>query len=485
VAAVERQPTHPTVMPRNVQPPNFCGATQKLQSVASSAPIAYDPCMISPETRSVRELGSPRTGLFGTALVVALALAIPGCGKDNKPSTGGPPATRGAPPPPSAEAAPKPGACKDGGGEVKDPVSAPFLPRTVAGYCINPDGETNAFGDKAPKPMDGICALFDGGCEIYKTHQVKRTVSVDYIDGAGSAATVTTILSQFATSEQAYAMFTHRVTSDEDPARPDIAKKVDVGAPAALGTGTLFACKGTYLLELSYVNTAESGDANQLRQSANKVLPPIGKDILGRLPGSSAPPDAVAKLPTDEQLPLGVSLVLKDALGAPGTGVAAIGYYKTGEKRYRVLSLVKKDADQAKDVLKTFAKEKGATEEKNLAEGAVRLMVQESPTAPKAEWIVARQGNVLLGVGDEPFVLGPGSTLENVALSKDDKIKKLRAILPAKLSFSNAFARVPFGRPRGRGSPPRPLPGTHPWISSFPSTTTCCAPPSAISSRKK
>jgi hypothetical protein len=373
-------------------------------------------------------------------LAGALIVGVAGCGKGGKdnghgPGEGGPPQTRGAAPPPPAETTTKPGACKDGGGEVKDPVSAPFLPRVSGGYCVNPDGETRAFGEKAPKPIAGLYALYDGGGKIYETYGIKRMVTVDYVDGAGGPGTVSVVLSQFGSSDHAYALYTYRVTSDEDPVRPDIARKADVGAPAALGTGALFAAKGPYLLELSYVNTAESGDAKKLRESADKILPPIAKDILAKLPGNGAHPVAVGKLPTEQQLPLGVTLVLKDALGAAGTGVGAVGYYKDGDKRYRVLAIQKDDADQAKDVLKSFAKIKGATDEKNLAEGAVRLMAQDEKdgekVGPKAEWIVARQGSLLLGVGDEPFVLGPEGSVEKVALSKDDKIKKLRSILPA------------------------------------------------------
>lgn len=402
-----------------------CGATQKLQSVASVRGLLYAPLfMLRSEPRVSLQLA-----LLSGALFLGGA-GLAGCGKDK--TEGSRPGPRGAAPPPSAESGTKPGACKEGGGQVNDPVAAPFFPRMSGEYCINPDGETRAFGEKAPKPMDGICGLFDGGCEVYKEHAVKRLVSVDYVDGGGGAGTVSAILSQFGSSEQAYAMFTHRVTSGEDPVRPDLPKRVDVGALAAMGTGSLYAWKGPYLLELAYVNTAESGDVSKLRQSSDKLLPPVAREIVGKLPGSTTPPPAVGKLPTDQQVPLGVTLVLKDALRTPGTGTAAVGFYKDGDRRYRVISFAKDDPDQAKDVLRTFAKQPGATEEKNLGEGAVRLMVQEPNGGPKAEWIVARQGATVLGVGDESFVLGPGSPLEKVALTKDEKIKKLRSILPGK-----------------------------------------------------
>lgn len=423
----------------------LCGATQKLQSVASLRPLFYSmrptmgPTMRREPTSTSRTSAGRAKAVFAAAFFSVLAL-LPACGKKDEGGTkAAPPGLRGAAPPP-VDSGTKPGACKDGGGEVKDPVSAAFFPRIAGAYCVNPDGETRAFGEKAPKTMEGMFALYDGGGAVYVTYGVKRMVTVDYVDGAGGPGIVSVVLSQFPSVESAYGLYANKLTSDGDPARPDMSRKTDIGQPAALGTGSLVATKGAYLLELAYVNTGESGDADKLRASADKILPSIARDIVSKLPGTYAPPSAVSKLPTEQQLPFGVTLTLQDALGAPGTGVAAVGYYQDGDKRYRVLSIVKADAEQAKDVLKSFARLKGATEEKNLAEGGVRLMAQDIkregkeavPFGPKGEWIVARQGAVLLAVGDEPFVLGPDASVEKVTLNKEDKLKKLRAILPTR-----------------------------------------------------
>lgn len=372
-------------------------------------------------------------------LLGLLALSITtGCDKSEKPAPDQGAKPKGAPPPPEASA--KPGACKDGGGQIGDGAAAALFPRASGGYCINPEGQVGLFGDKAPKPIDGICAIFDGGCEAYLKRQAKRVVNVDYVDGGGGQGTVTATLSQFATPEHAFSMFALRVTNDEDPTRADMPKKVDAGSAAAMGTGTLYAWKGAHLLELSYVNTEESGNEPALKASAEKVLPQLGKAIAEKLPAGAQPP-GLAELPTGNLIPLGQTYVLANALGAEGTGPAAIGHYKQGDKRYRVLAIAKADADQAKDVLKSFSKKKGATEEKGVGEGAYRLMVQDGD-GPKAEWVVARKGAVLLGIGDETFALKAGESAaehDKVCLSRDDKIKELKAALDRKkLSFSSA-----------------------------------------------
>lgn len=361
-------------------------------------------------------------------LVLALgALLLPSCSKNaDKPE---PPGPRGAPPPPSAEAKAKPDTCKKAS-EVKDAVSAPFFPPAVGAFCVNPEGETHAFGDKAQGPVDGLCKMIDGGCDLYLKHQAKRVVVFDYVDGAGTGATVNTTLTQFASTEHAYAMFTLRIVGEDDPQRPDMPKKIDVGAPAATGTGSLYVFKGPYLLELSYVNSEESGDEKKLRASADKILPQVARAIAAKLPGGASPPPAAALLPADNQIPLGALYSLNKTLGVEGTGHGAQGFYRDGDRRYRVVAISKDDPDQAKDVLKTFGKIKGSAEEKNLGEGAIRLMLQEQKDDPKAEWVIARKGKALIGVGDDAFALRGGDPTK-VSLTKEDKIKRLKSILDA------------------------------------------------------
>ncbi len=112
-------------------------------------------------------------------------------------------------------------------------------------------------------------------------------------------------------------------------------------------------------------------------------------------------------------------------------GAGAFGYYKSGAKRWRVASLVRADADQAKDVLATLAKLPGATREKYVGDGAVRVMLKDGESAP-VEWIFARAGKQVLGVGDEPRVLRAGQTADEhakVTLTKDEKIDRLKKIL--------------------------------------------------------
>ncbi len=368
--------------------------------------------------------------------VLPLTVSLIGCNPDKKPDRGPEPpgaSHRGAPPPPAASA--KGSACASGGGEVKDPVSAPYFPKTVAGYCVNPDGTTLAFGQRTSKPISGICDIYDGGCKMYEDGKVLRAVRVDYIDGGGGEGMITVDLLEFPSPDHARAIYSKLVTNDEDPSRDDMPRKVAVGgADGALGTGSLRFVKGAHLVDISYVNTHESGDVTKLRASADKLLPVVAQALFAKLPEGGKPPAALALLPGEHAIPLGVTFTLDKALGASGTGPSAIGHYKDGDKRWRVLAIAKADTDQAKDVLKSFAKLRGATDEKGVGEGAVRFTFVEKEGDPKAEWIVARKGATVLGLGDESFALQAGESQadhDKVSLSREDKQKRLRALFDA------------------------------------------------------
>ena len=350
-------------------------------------------------------------------MIVAALLALTGCSKGDEP--------RGAPPPPPPPAA-KAGACAGGGGKIADAVSAPFFPRAAGGFCLDPNGGEKAFGESGSLPIEKICDLFDGECEIYNGYGVRRVVQAHYVDGGGTAATIDVTMSRFGTSEGAYAMFTGRVVGDGDPADAATPKPTPGGGSAALGLGNAYLWRGLYLVELTY-NNQDAAEA-AIKSVGEKLLPPLVREMGDKLPGETALPPAAAALPKEGLIPLGIRYITKDLLGKTGSGAGAFGYYRDGDKRYRVAVIARGDADQAKDVLSTLAKVRGAAKEKGIADGAVRFMHKEGE-APPAEWVFARSGKLVLGVGDEPRTLKATMSADEhakVTLTKDEKIARLK-----------------------------------------------------------
>ena len=310
---------------------------------------------------------------------------------------------------------------------VKDAASAAFFPRTAADYCIDPNGEARAFGENAPNSLDAVCTeLFDGECEVYKSYGLRRVVTLRYIDGKGSPGAVNINLSRFAAAEGAYGFFTKRVVADADPA-DTVPAALDAGGAGALGSGIAYVWRADMVAELSYTNELEPPD--QLKASAQRVLPPIAVAIGNALPGDKHAPAAVSLLPSEHRLPMGVSYAAKDVLGIAGTGPGATGFYRDGSERYRVFSLVRPDEDSAKDVLKTLRKVDGAKALKDTGVDAIEFSVREEESSPLVGWVVGRKGSTVVGVGDEVFVLRgkPEAQAERVPQAK--KLERVKAIL--------------------------------------------------------
>jgi len=342
-----------------------------------------------------------------------------------------PEADRGSAPPPIESS--KPGTCAGGGGSVTDKVSASMLARAAGDYCVDPNGETRAYGENAPANIDKVCTeLFDGECEVYKSFGLKRVVTLRYVDGKGSPGAVNVNLSHFASKEGAYAFFTKRVVADSDPVESAPAK-LEAGGAAASGTGIAYVWRGEHVVELSYTNEVESPD--QLKASAQKAIPPIAKSIGDKLGGDKEPPKAVAALPEDKRVPMGVAFTTTDALGIAGIGAGAVGYYKDGSKRWRVLSLARADEDAAKDVLKTLKKVDGAKALKGVSFESLSFERRDDDASPKIGWMLCRKGSQVFGVGDEEYVLSAGmaaADAQKVSLSEGERLERLKALCEAK-----------------------------------------------------
>lgn len=359
-----------------------------------------------------------RTLRATSSLVFLLAGAgVLGCKRGTEPSEGS------APPPPPVVSS-QPGVCASGGGSVKDPVSSSYFPRSAGDYCIDPNAEAKTFGDNASAPLDGVCDLFDGECEVYKSFGLERVVTVPYVDGRGSPGNVTITLSRFASPEAAYGFFTKRVVADGDPLEAAPAP-LDAGTQGALGTGMAYVWKGEMVAELRYVHELESPE--QIKVSSSRVLPAIARALGAQLPGEARELPSVARLPKEHRIPSGIVYEYRDLLGISGAGRGAVGYYQDGARRYRVFASVRADEESAKDVTKTLRKLEGAHGIKDSPIDALVLGLRESEGEPKLEWVVGRFGKLVMGVGDEAFAAAKTDAASR--LSQGEKLALLRQLL--------------------------------------------------------
>jgi hypothetical protein len=352
-----------------------------------------------------------RTTLELFATLASLLLAA-SCTKGETEQQGSAP-----PPVPASHLA---GACADGGREVGDAISSAFFPRSIAGYCIDPTGETRTYGEKGKLDMDAVCnTAFDGECTVYMQFGLKRLVGLRYVNGEGGSGTIEIYLSRFGDDAGAFGMFTKRVVADADPAEPSTPKPLEAGGAGALGTGRAYVWKGSYVAELQYNNEEETPEA--LAASSARILSAVAKDIGSRLPGGPGMPRAAESLPRENRIPNGIQFYPKNAPNL-GSSAAAVGFYREGPKRYRMVSVLRDDSAAAKETMKAVRALPGWLPIPGVGDEAC------AATAPsKSEYIFARQGPRVLGVGDEDFA----ATGRGELLSKNEKLALLKKWLDA------------------------------------------------------
>lgn len=365
-------------------------------------------------------------GHLERCLVVAVGVAASGiagwsCKGDAKP---GPRTGATAAPTTTASAAAV--AC-GGEGRVNDPTNVVALPATTGDFCLDPNASDRGYGEGANNPLDAVSGMFDGEWSAYEQLGVQRVVEARYVDGKGSGATIEIKLSTFRDSGAAYAMFTRRVVGDGDPAHPDSPQPLEGGGQAALGWGNAFVWRGAHLAEIMYNDVASD---REIKSRADELLPPLVKGIGDELSGALELPPAAQALPEAGRLPLGIRYLTDELAGVDGTGEGAFGYFAEGDTRWRILSIVKDDADQAADVFKSFRRVEGAVEEEGIGADATRLMLRLG--GAQTEWLIARAETRVMGIGDEPRVLRRGMSPEEHrkrTLSLEQKRERLKKLI--------------------------------------------------------
>jgi hypothetical protein len=315
----------------------------------------------------------------------------------------------------------------DGGLQIADSRTARFFPGGIADYCLDL-ASFIAFGEEATRPLDDGCAkAFGAECEVYKSFGLKRVVQVRYVGGAGAHDAVEVELAQFPSADSAYASFTKQIIGEGDPADNEL-HKFDAGAAGAIGAERAYLWKGFYVARIQHP------DGSAARQPEGAVpggsLSAIGTEIGKRLTGAPRLPDAAARLPTEERVSMGVLYAPKDVLAVAGAGAGAMGFYREGDKRYRVVSITREDDAQAADVLKAFGKVNGAATIEGVGDGAYSATLN-GKSGGKVEWIVARSGRWVVGVGDEELVVKaamPAKEKSKVCLSRDEKTRHLKEL---------------------------------------------------------
>jgi len=320
-----------------------------------------------------------------------------------------------------APAAPPPAACRVVPEPELESALGAALPARLGGFCLDAHARLRVYGEGAPEPLERACARVLGpGCE--EQPGLQRVVVSHYRDQRGGPATLELIVSAFADVDAAYANFTERWIGERDP--------LQIGARVLEGPG-LGVLEGERAEGWfgRFVAVVLHGDAAapaaERAGAAAAQLPGALRQVLAALPGEPALPLAVQKLPAAHQVPLGARLLLGDSLGIPGLGAGALGYYRQGEKRWRVLAVVRSDSESARDVLGTLSQNPAVRPIRNAPFPAFAWTERRLPREPQVGWVVGQRQEVVYGVGDEATALPELTSAEREAAVKLSLAEKL------------------------------------------------------------
>ena len=297
------------------------------------------------------------------------------------------------------------------------------LPRSLGAFCLDEYSRVRSFGRDSAQPLERGCEQVLGlGCGDGHALGLERVAALRYTDAGGARASLDVIAAHFATADAAYAHFTDRLLGEGDPAAVR-AQPIDAPGIAVQSGRLASGWLGRYVVSLYLVDTA--APAGELERAAAASLPGLARRLLLALPPAEGLPPAVQRLPAEHRLPLGARLVLGDALGVTGMGAGAIGHYRDGDKRWRVLTLVRSDADSAHDVLGTLARSPSARPLFAAPLGAIAFTERRLPTEPNVTWVVGQRHEVVYGVGDEVSALPELMSAEREAAVKLAPAEKL------------------------------------------------------------
>jgi hypothetical protein len=316
-----------------------------------------------------------------------------------------------------------------------DAVAARWLgavPPTLGRFQLDPNAAVRAYGADAPASLERACERILGpGC--VDGRGLEHVLALRYVDsqrpeGQGRRASLDVVVSRYQDSESAYATFTTDLIGERDPLELS-ARPLDVPGVAVLDAERVSAWIGPYVIGLSYVNESEPSDRRAALAAAE--LPDVARRLLAALPAEPDLPLSVQKLPRAQRVPLGARLVPGDALGVLGMGMGAVGYYREGDKRWRVLAIARPDAESARDVLSTLARSPAARRIEKAPLDALAVTERRLPAEPFVGWVVGQRHEVIYGVGDEASVLPEFTPAEReaaVKLSLLDKLVKLTKV---------------------------------------------------------
>jgi len=278
---------------------------------------------------------------------------------------------------------------------IADGRIAAWFPRSVAGYCLDPNADVRAFGARAPLPLGDAADLLTLDRERLERLELVEVVTASYVEDREEPARVAASVLRFASVNGATAFFTDRLAEAAEAGRPAF-RPLDAGAAGVLGEATALALRAEAVVRLDF---ASRGLAPQnVAQAAAPVLAALARALANALPGKAELPVAARLLPEAGELPLSLRYGAPDLLGWEGVGPGALATYGEGGAQHLRLALfAKRDADAAEDVRRTLRKRSPLSVLKHAPYEATRVVELDPKSGAGVEWIFGQKGALVGG----------------------------------------------------------------------------------------
>jgi hypothetical protein len=305
----------------------------------------------------------------------------------------------------------------------------------IEGWCVDRFHQPTKSSSEHPEELESRCKeAFVSGCEQLLGWGLMKLTRIRMVRSGLQPAIADVDIARFSSPEGAWAFVSDRVLIDLDifaESERENLQRVQ-GAELALVSGTsLHAIDGMAVFIAHY--TDRFSPQRQLEQSAQRELPKLLRAWLEAQPSKQPLPRALSLLPSDHRKQMGRRFQYADALGIPGAGHAAIGYYKDGDRQYSVFVASYVEEAAAKDAALVLRRQPGAHSLEDVSFDAFELTRAVNDAQAPQLWLIGQHMGRVAGVGSAPPAPvqrrddGPRRWLR-----RPEKMRLLRAVMSAR-----------------------------------------------------
>ncbi len=302
-------------------------------------------------------------------------------------------------------------------------------------WCLDGTSGVKVASSEHPEDLERRCReVYISDCQHVLALGLRKLTIGRFVRDQLRPAIVDAVVSRFSSPEGAWAFVTERYLSDLSLDDAEDARRyatLDGPHLGLLGERQLVAIHGFDVLSLRLSDRFRA--VSEQRRAAAHELPAILAAWLSGRPDDQPLPRSLSLLPERDRRTLGRRFAYADALGVLGAGHGATGYYRAGEKNYRIFVASYPDEAAAKDAALLLRRRPGVHNLEDVSFDAFEFTQPGDAESPSTLWLMGVYGGRVAGVGSAPpppttgLSKGPKHWLE-----RGEKLTLLRRVMSAR-----------------------------------------------------